>query len=406
MNRKFSSKYTIVFTVIICCMTALILTFANHMLHERIALNERLAKMKSVLKCFGMLDENANSLQITKDFNNNINVTALGVMTLYEPRNKNNTQGYAVELKCRGKYGPIRGIVSFHPDKQKLLNLDIYDHNETPGLGGRISTPEWLVQFKDLPIAQDELFTGVIIDSDEEGPNCVDGITGASKTVFSVSKALNKTIFQFLVDGRDVEILDLELDAVTRATPGWPKNLKMPGNFRGTELRRPPVIVQPSTKLLSREKPVTCSMGKTPILGTLDQIVDGDKRSEEENIVELSPGAQWIQIDLEKTKEISLVVIWHHYKNAAIYNDVVVQLSDDPQFKTNVKTIYNNDHDNSSGMGVGQDTSYAARWWGEIADARGKAFNKKVRARYVRVYTADGAGDEPPRFVEISVYGK
>jgi hypothetical protein len=302
-------------------------------------------------------------------------------------------------------------MVAFQPNKKSLLNFDIYDHKETPGLGGRISEPAWLAQFKNLPFYIKDLFAGVIIkgakDKDIKSINSVDGITSASKTVFAVNKALNKTIFQFIVNGKDIEILDLGLDDVTKATPGWPKNLVMPSNFRDGELKRPPVMVSPDTELLSLNKPVSTSMKPEFLpLGPPELLVDGVKRSEDVTRIEFGPGKHWVQIDLEESHLISMVVIWHHYKNATIYNDVIVQLSDDPEFKAGVKTIYNNDHDNSSGMGKGKGTTYASRWWGEIADARDEEFNEVTSARYVRVYTSDGAGAEAPSFVEVSVYGK
>jgi hypothetical protein len=67
--------------------------------------------------------------------------------------------------------------------------------------------------------------------------------------------------------------------------------------------------------------------------------------------------------------------------------------------------LFNNDHDNSAGLGEGSDTAYYARWWGEIVDARG-ADNNGTLGRYVRVHTNGGAAEEETQFVEIAVYGK
>jgi hypothetical protein len=141
-----------------------------------------------------------------------------------------------------------------------------------------------------------------------------------------------------------------------------------------------------------------------PIIGELDQITDGIKTCTEFDYVELDMGPQWVQIDLGQEETIYLVAIWHYYRNPVIYNDVIVQLSNDGDFREGVVTIYNNDHDDSSGEGAGADSAYYARWWGEFADARGPAF-RGTPARFVRVYTNGGTGMEDTRFVEVEIYG-
>ena len=135
------------------------------------------------------------------------------------------------------------------------------------------------------------------------------------------------------------------------------------------------------------------------------QISDGIKKSGQFDYVELDPGPQWVQIDLGKQYQVFAVVVWHFYKNPIIYNDVIIQIADDPNATQNVRTLFNNDHDNSSELGKGAGTAYFARWWGEIGDARGPD-NQGTPARYARVYTNGGTAEEDTRFVEIAVYGK
>jgi hypothetical protein len=201
-----------------------------------------------------------------------------------------------------------------------------------------------------------------------------------------------------------LEKLDLGLgpDAVTRATPGYSKGVKPP-NLR-KEVKRPDFMVPKGCKNLALFKPVTCSDDET-VIGDLDQLTDGLKKSGSFHYVELGPGLRWVQVDLGKVCPIQAVAVWHFYKNAVIYNDVIVQVADDAAFKKNVRTLFNNDHDNSSRLGKGRDTSYYTRWWAEIIDARGKAF-EGTSARYVRIYTGDGLEGEPTRFVEVAVFGK
>jgi hypothetical protein len=203
---------------------------------------------------------------------------------------------------------------------------------------------------------------------------------------------------------RVIELVELDIgvgpDTVTRATPGLPKGLKPP-HLRA-EGKRAAFMVTPGMKNLALYKTVTAS--EEPIVGDVDQITDGIKKSGKFDRVELSQRG-WVQIDLGRPQTIHAVVIWHFYKNATIYNDVIVRLADDAAFTQNVRTLFNNDHDNSVAMGEGGDKAFYTRWWGEIVDARGEN-HAGTPARYVRVYTGDGWEGEPPRFVEVSVYGK
>ena len=197
--------------------------------------------------------------------------------------------------------------------------------------------------------------------------------------------------------------LDLGLtpDAVTRATPGNPRGVKPP-HLR-EEVKREPFMVPKGVANVALYQPVTCSE-KRLFAGDLDQLTDDIKQSGKFDFVELDTGLHWVQIDLGQVRAIHAVAIWHYYKNPTIYQDVIVQVADDQAFRQNVRTLFNNDHDNSAKMGKGKDTAFYTRWWGELVDARGQD-GAPTRARHVRVYTAAGMEGEPVRFVEIDVYG-
>jgi len=211
---------------------------------------------------------------------------------------------------------------------------------------------------------------------------------------------------QSLTDGITMYKIDFGTgpDAVTQATPGYPTTKKVPPNLQ-ERVPHGPFMTPCEVTNLALNKPVTSSMEEEPIIGELAQITDDIKKSGEFDFVELDPGPQWVQIDLGQMHTVFAVCLWHYYKNPVIYNDVIVQVSDNSDFTGNVKTLFNNDYDNSTGQGIGEDTSYTSRWWGEIVDTRGPD-NTGMEMRYVRVYTNGGAADEETRFVEICVYGK
>ncbi len=162
---------------------------------------------------------------------------------------------------------------------------------------------------------------------------------------------------------------------------------------------RPPFKAPRGTVLVSRGKPVTSSF-KTPIFGRLEQITDGDKHYARKSLVELGAGLQWVQIDLEREYEVFAILVWHFHEGKRVYFDVVVQLSNDPDFKEGVVTVFNNDHDNSSGLGVGEDKAYIENYQGRLIPVSG------VKARYVRLYSDGNTHDDLNHYVEVEVFGR
>jgi len=128
-------------------------------------------------------------------------------------------------------------------------------------------------------------------------------------------------------------------------------------------------------------------------------VTDGKKESDDDRLT-LPSGQQWIQLDLGKTQEVWAVHIWYWYDWGCAYHDVVVQLSNDPSFTNNVSTVFNNDHDNTSGLGRGINKEYIA-----TNEGRGIAVNG-VQARYLRVYSNGSTESPNNRYTEIEVYGR
>ncbi len=142
------------------------------------------------------------------------------------------------------------------------------------------------------------------------------------------------------------------------------------------------------------------STDEEPIIGEIEMITDGDKEGADGSYVELGPFLQNVTIDLEGEYEIYAVVIWHFHKQARVYYDVVVQLADDADFINNVRTVFNNDHDNSSGLGIGKDMHYVETNEGKLIDVKGQ------KARFVRLSSNGNTGNELNHYIEVAVYGK
>jgi len=118
------------------------------------------------------------------------------------------------------------------------------------------------------------------------------------------------------------------------------------------------------------------------------------------SFVELGPFKQHVTIDLGATHEIYAIVMWHYHKQARVYFDVIVQTAKNPDFTQNVRVLFNNDHDNSSGLGEGDDLHYVETAEGKLIDAKG------MELRYVRLYTHGNTSNDLNHWIETEVYGR
>ena len=180
---------------------------------------------------------------------------------------------------------------------------------------------------------------------------------------------------------------------------GTPVPLNVTNLERPTKAKRPDFLVPVGTVNLAKNKKVTAS-DNSPIVGTLDMINDGDKDGNEGSWVELGPGKQWAQIDLAKSANIYAVLLWHFHAQARVYRDVVVQVCDDPTFRSGVTTIFNNDFHNELGLGAGKDLNYVETYQGKLIDAKG------VKGRYVRFYSNGNTANKLNDYIEAEVWGK
>ena len=103
----------------------------------------------------------------------------------------------------------------------------------------------------------------------------------------------------------------------------------------------------PLTSNLSAGKLFTSS-----VFTGLSKITDGSKSTG--SFAEDYPnggGLQYVQMDLGAYYDLSDIKLWHYYGDGRKYKDVIVQVSNDPTFATDVTTVYSNDTNNSAGLG-------------------------------------------------------
>ena len=180
---------------------------------------------------------------------------------------------------------------------------------------------------------------------------------------------------------------------------GTPQSTSVPNLEKPLGKPRAPFLAPAGVTNVALGKPVASS-DEEPIIGDIEMITDGDMEAADGSYVELGPFAQDVTVDLEALHEIYAIIVWHYHKQARVYFDVVVQVADDPDFITNVITLFNNDIDNSAGIGVGEDKHYTETNEGKLIDTKG------VKARYVRLYSNGNTGNDLNHYIEVAVYGK
>ena len=180
---------------------------------------------------------------------------------------------------------------------------------------------------------------------------------------------------------------------------GTPAPFKVANLEKPRKGKRPPFMVPPGTINLGAGKTVTSS-DDWPVIGELDFVTDADKEGDEGYYVELGPEIQHIQIDLQNPAAIYAILIWHYHGQPRVYHDIIVQISNDPKCETEVHTVYNNDHDNSARLGVGQDKAYIETYEGRLIKVDGLA------GRYVRVYSNGNTTDAMNHYIEVEVFGQ
>lgn len=180
---------------------------------------------------------------------------------------------------------------------------------------------------------------------------------------------------------------------------GTPAPVQLPNLEKPKGDRRPPFLAPVGVRNIALGATVTSS-DEQPVIGELSYVTDGEKSGADGTFVELGPGPQWVQVDLGRSAELFAIVVWHYHAQPRAYHDVVVQISDDPKFEKGVRTLFNNDHDNSLGLGRGAEPAYIETYEGRLIDAKG------AKARYVRLRSNGNTSDELNHYIEVEVFGR
>lgn len=193
---KKSFAFPIIFMIVITAVFTLILAYLNFTTVDQIAFNEQTELRKTLLYVFDIDTPSDEPKEIEKVFNEYVDKEKIDDEDVYYVEENGQITGYAFPVSGTALWGTVQGYAAISEDYSELLGIDFVAHNETPGLGGRI-TEEWFKeQFRGLNL-EDKENQRYIIYKPAPGGN-VDAIAGATQTSNSVGKLLNDDIKDFI----------------------------------------------------------------------------------------------------------------------------------------------------------------------------------------------------------------
>lgn len=241
MFDKTNKLYVILFAFGISLICSVLITATASGLkgfqQENIALDKRV----NLLRAAGIVPsdekpdkEEANELfdtrirEVIVDSQGNITETdtpdGMHLYFVVDPEKQTGTSedeitGYILPINTRGLWGKIHGYLAFENDGQTVSGFSVYNHAETPGLGGEIESSWFQKNFKGKKIlnSQDQFVSvgiakGKVDDMPQEKQaHYVDGISGATLTGKYLSEGIEATLMKY--EGVSISFRQKELKA-------------------------------------------------------------------------------------------------------------------------------------------------------------------------------------------------
>ncbi len=238
MNTE-KNSYTIIYSIIMVVLAAVLLAVAATSLKPAQQENEKIDKMEQILRSIGqtpaksevkntyskfikeeiLLDGEGTVLKTFKGdeltnseaFNNNteleMKLLKKGEKSAKDVRlnafvaDVNGKLVYILPLNGAGLWNKIWGYISVDAtDHSTVFGADFGNAGETPGLGAEISTVGFANQFKGKELYKEGVFKGIAVvkpGHTAEGQDAVDGISGGTLTSNGVHDMLKASLAPF-----------------------------------------------------------------------------------------------------------------------------------------------------------------------------------------------------------------
>jgi Na+-transporting NADH:ubiquinone oxidoreductase subunit C len=195
MNRRF---YSVLFMFLITLVFASGVTLVQRAHNNKITANKEAKLQKVILEVLNIpVAPAVGNDDLALLFENNIKISRLSDRALYTAFEQDDQppRAYAFRVSGPGFWGPISAMVAVDATASTIINIDFYQHRETPGLGGRITEPWFKKQFADLVLDSGArpYFT-LTPAALRKRPGELDAITGATQTSRAIDAFLNREL--------------------------------------------------------------------------------------------------------------------------------------------------------------------------------------------------------------------
>lgn len=190
MNKE-SFLYVVIFTFIVAFVFVFIIALVDNATADRVARNRELVKAKAFLNVVGQPEE--DNLKALDSFSKLFGTVEGEAVIRASVGGK---ELLVKQFSGQGLWGTVTGVLAADSAVQRIVGLDIINHAETPGLGGRIEELWFKAQFQNEKINPD----GITVRKGEGGADSdphnamVDGVTGASLTSAAMEVIINNEI--------------------------------------------------------------------------------------------------------------------------------------------------------------------------------------------------------------------
>lgn len=214
MANKESNLYTLGFASIVTICCAVLLSFTAYTLKPAQEKNLEVDAKKNVLKAVALLKdgESYSQTEILDLYKSNIEekfVDSNGAFSqsgnkVYIAKNKGKIVSYCIPVMGKGLWSTIYGYLALEKDVNTIKGVTFYKHGETPGLGGEISEPWFMNNYKGKKIFDNNgeltsvtIMKGSVDNNDPKSVHQVDGISGSTLTCKGVNDFIKKDLMSY-----------------------------------------------------------------------------------------------------------------------------------------------------------------------------------------------------------------
>jgi len=183
------SLYTLIYSALLGTLCAVLLTATSAFCKPRQEANEKAEIIRNKLSVLGVtFDPKASAETLIQLYDSSVADTEYdGLDTFVYPK-EGTPKAIGVPIEGPGLWGPIHGFMSLDGDLSTIRAVSFYKQEETPGLGGEISTPGFQKQFEGKTIDGLHFVRG----KKAQKTNEIDAISGATLTCNKIQKMIDQ----------------------------------------------------------------------------------------------------------------------------------------------------------------------------------------------------------------------